>query len=54
MVTAGAASAITVATAAAMTRGDAQKIAQLPDTTGLRFEVIQQKSHRSATSRRSC
>ena len=47
MVTAGAASAITVATAAAMTRGDARKIAQLPDTTGLPFEVIQQKSHRS-------
>ena len=47
MVTAGAASAITVATAAAMTRGDAQKIAQLPDPTGLPFEVVQQKSHRS-------
>jgi L-seryl-tRNA(Ser) seleniumtransferase len=47
MVTAGAASAITVATAAAMTRGDAQRIAQLPDPTGMPFEVIQQKSHRS-------
>jgi L-seryl-tRNA(Ser) seleniumtransferase len=46
MVTAGAASAIAVATATAMTRGDPKKIAQLPDTTGLRFEVIQQKSHR--------
>ena len=46
MVTAGAASAIAVATAAAMTKGDPQKIAQLPDTTGLPFEVIQQKSHR--------
>jgi L-seryl-tRNA(Ser) seleniumtransferase len=45
MVTAGAASAIAVATAAAMTRGDPTKIAQLPDTTGLPFEVIQQKSH---------
>jgi uncharacterized pyridoxal phosphate-dependent enzyme len=42
MVTAGAASAITVATAAAMTKGDPTKIAQLPDTTGLPFEVIQQ------------
>ncbi len=42
MVTAGAASAITVATAAAMTRGDPKRIAQLPDTTGLPFEVIQQ------------
>ena len=46
MVTAGAASAIAVATAAAMTRGDQRKISQLPDTTGLPFEVIQQKSHR--------
>lgn len=45
LVTAGAASAIAVATAAAMTRGEAKKIAQLPDTTGLPFEVIQQKSH---------
>jgi L-seryl-tRNA(Ser) seleniumtransferase len=42
MITAGAASAITVATAAAMTKGDAKKIAQLPDTEGLPFEVIQQ------------
>src|SRR5512144_266316 len=42
MVTAGAASAITVATAAAMTKGDPKKIAQLPDTTGLPFEVIEQ------------
>ncbi len=46
MVTAGAASAIAVATAAAMTRGDQKKISQLPDTTGLPFEVIQQRSHR--------
>jgi len=46
MVTAGAASAIAVATSVAMTRGDAKKLAQLPDTTGLPFEVIQQKSHR--------
>lgn len=45
MVTAGAASAIAVATSVAMTRGDAKKLAQLPDTTGLPFEVIQQKSH---------
>jgi D-glucosaminate-6-phosphate ammonia-lyase len=45
MVTAGAASAIAVATAVAMTKGDAKKIAQLPDTTGLPFEVVQQKSH---------
>jgi L-seryl-tRNA(Ser) seleniumtransferase len=42
LVTSGAAAAITVATAAAMTKGDPKKIAQLPDTTGLPFEVIQQ------------
>jgi L-seryl-tRNA(Ser) seleniumtransferase len=42
MVTAGAASAITVATAVAMTKGDPEKIARLPDTTGLPFEVVQQ------------
>jgi L-seryl-tRNA(Ser) seleniumtransferase len=42
LVTAGAAAAITVAAAAAMTKGDPKKIAQLPDTTGLPFEVIQQ------------
>jgi L-seryl-tRNA(Ser) seleniumtransferase len=46
MVTAGAASAIAVATAVSMTRGDPEKLAQLPDTAGLPFEVIQQKSHR--------
>jgi uncharacterized pyridoxal phosphate-dependent enzyme len=45
MVTAGAASAIAVATSVAMARGDARKLAQVPDTTGLPFEVIQQKSH---------
>jgi uncharacterized pyridoxal phosphate-dependent enzyme len=45
MVTAGAASAIAVATAAAMTKADPKRIAQLPDTTGLPFEVVQQKSH---------
>jgi uncharacterized pyridoxal phosphate-dependent enzyme len=47
MVTSGAASAITVATAAAMTRGDAKRIAQLPDATDLPCEVVQQKTHRS-------
>jgi uncharacterized pyridoxal phosphate-dependent enzyme len=47
MVTAGAASAITVATAACVVSGDASKLRQLPDTTGLKSEVVQQKSHRS-------
>jgi L-seryl-tRNA(Ser) seleniumtransferase len=47
LVTAGAASAITVATAACVTRGDAEALNRLPDTAGLRNEVILQKSHRT-------
>jgi uncharacterized pyridoxal phosphate-dependent enzyme len=47
MITAGAASAITVATAACVVRGDASKLRQLPDTSELKSEVIQQKRHRS-------
>jgi L-seryl-tRNA(Ser) seleniumtransferase len=47
MVTAGAASAITVATAACVTRGDARRYAALPDTQNMPNEVIQQKRHRS-------
>ena len=45
MVTAGAASAITVATAACMVRDDLAAIDRLPDTTGLKNEVIIQKAH---------
>jgi len=45
MVTAGAASAITVATAACVTRGDPKRYAALPDTEGMPNEVIQQESH---------
>jgi uncharacterized pyridoxal phosphate-dependent enzyme len=47
MVTAGAASAITVATAACMTLVDASALGRLPDTSGLRNEVILQESHAS-------
>ena len=47
MITCGAASAITVATATCIARGDAQKLARLPDTTGMKNEIVQQKSHRS-------
>jgi len=47
MVTGGAASSITVATAACIARGDAEKLRRLPDTTGMKNEVIQQKTHRS-------
>jgi L-seryl-tRNA(Ser) seleniumtransferase len=45
MVTAGAASAISVGTAACLAGGDPKNIRRLPDTTGLKGEVIQQKSH---------
>ncbi len=47
MVTCGAASAIAVGTAACLSQGDAAKLRQLPNREGIRFEVIQQKSHRS-------
>ena len=46
MVTAGAASAITLGTAAILTGGDSKKAASLPDLTGMKSEVIIQKSHR--------
>ena len=47
MVSCGAASAITVATAACVAGGDRTKVARLPDTSGLKNEIVQQKSHRS-------
>jgi seryl-tRNA(Sec) selenium transferase len=47
MVTCGAASAIAVGTAACLSQGVASKLRQLPNREGIRFEVIQQKSHRS-------
>jgi D-glucosaminate-6-phosphate ammonia-lyase len=47
MVTAGAASAIAVATAACMTWDNLAAIDRLPETTGLRNEVILQKAHKS-------
>ncbi len=46
MVTAGAASAITVATAACMARDHPGAIDKLPETEGLRNEVVIQKSHK--------
>lgn len=47
MVTCGAASAITVGTAACLSEGDSAKLRRLPNREGIRYEVIQQKSHRS-------
>lgn len=46
MVTSGAASALTLGTAACMTGTDREKIRRLPDTTDMKTEVIIQKSHR--------
>jgi D-glucosaminate-6-phosphate ammonia-lyase len=46
MVTSGAAAALTLGTAACMTGTDRKKIHRLPDTTGMKAEVIIQKSHR--------
>jgi len=44
LVTAGCASAITVATAACVAGGDISKLSRLPDTTGMKNEVIQLKA----------
>ncbi len=46
LVTAGAASALTLATAACVAGKDAEKIRRLPDTSGMKNEVIIQKAHR--------
>ena len=46
MVSAGAASALTLGTAACMTGTSQEFIRRLPDTTGMKTEVIIQKSHR--------
>jgi D-glucosaminate-6-phosphate ammonia-lyase len=46
MVTSGAAGALTSGTAGCITGKDAKAIQQLPDVTGLKSEVIIQKSHR--------
>jgi len=46
MVTCGAASALTLATAACVAGKDPDKIIRLPDTTGMKNEVLIQKAHR--------
>jgi L-seryl-tRNA(Ser) seleniumtransferase len=45
MVTTGAAGALLLGTAAVVTRGDRKLLQRLPDTTGMKNEVILQKSH---------
>lgn len=47
MISCGAASAITCGTAAAVTGGDDEKLRALPDTAGMKNEIIQQRAHRS-------
>jgi D-glucosaminate-6-phosphate ammonia-lyase len=46
MVSSGAASAMTLGMAGVLTGGDQQKIVDLPNLTGMKSEVIMQKSHR--------
>ncbi|PYV10285.1 MAG: selenocysteine synthase, partial [Acidobacteria bacterium] len=46
LVTAGAASALTLGTAACVAGKDPDKIKRIPDTTGMKNEVIIQKLHR--------
>jgi L-seryl-tRNA(Ser) seleniumtransferase len=47
LVTTGAAGALLLGTAAVVTRGDPKKIVRLPDTAGMRNEVILQRAHHS-------
>ncbi|HYM13197.1 MAG TPA: hypothetical protein VEU62_20825 [Bryobacterales bacterium] len=47
MVTSGATGAIMLATAACVTGGDPQKIRRIPDTTGMKNEVIIPRQHRN-------
>lgn len=46
MVTSGATASIVLGSAACMTLGDEKKMRQLPDTDGMRNEIIMQKKHR--------
>src|SRR5262249_1323151 len=45
LVTTGAAGAMLLGTAAVVTRGDRKRIARLPDTAGMKNEVLIQKTH---------
>ena len=48
LVTAGCASALTLATAACVAGGDVERIKRLPDIGGMKNEVLIQKAHRNA------
>lgn len=47
LVTTGAAGSLQLATAAIVTRGDRKKMMRLPDTSGMRNEVVLQRAHHS-------
>ncbi len=47
LVTTGAAGALLLGAAAVVTRGDRDRIKRLPDTTGMKNEVVLQKAHHS-------
>jgi D-glucosaminate-6-phosphate ammonia-lyase len=47
LVTTGAAGALLLGTAAVVTRGDRKKIVRLPDTNGMKNEVLIQRAHHS-------
>jgi D-glucosaminate-6-phosphate ammonia-lyase len=51
LVTCGAAAALAQITAAALAGADPEKMARLPDTTGMRNEVVIQAAHRNAFDR---
>src|SRR5438045_2571147 len=46
MVTGGCAAAITLGTAACVAMGNPDHLRRLPDTTGMKNEIVQQKTHR--------
>ncbi len=48
LVTAGCASALTLATAACVAGDNVERIKRLPDTAGMKDEVVMQKAHRNA------
>jgi L-seryl-tRNA(Ser) seleniumtransferase len=43
----GCAAGLAIATAACMTEGEPARVARLPDTTGMKGEVVMQRSHRN-------
>jgi len=50
-VSSGCAAALTEITAACIAGGDPEKMARLPDTTGMRDEVVMQRAHRNSYDR---